>query len=88
MIGGDGTGPEVTAEGVKVLKAVAGLEGIKYELKDFDLGGITLTFDPNTRRLINSLWIDSGQPEWQEESIAGIMPTVAKEERRKPETSI
>jgi 3-isopropylmalate dehydrogenase len=39
VIGGDGTGPEVTAEGVKVLKAVARLEGIKYELKDFDLGG-------------------------------------------------
>ena len=39
VIGGDGTGPEVTAEGVKVLKAVAKLEGIRYELKDFDLGG-------------------------------------------------
>ena len=39
VIGGDGTGPEVAAEGVKVLKAVAKLEGIKYELKDFDLGG-------------------------------------------------
>ena len=39
VIGGDGTGPEVVAEGVKVLKAVADLEGIKYELQDFDLGG-------------------------------------------------
>ena len=39
VIGGDGTGPEVAAEGVKVLKAVAALEGIKLELKDFDLGG-------------------------------------------------
>jgi 3-isopropylmalate dehydrogenase len=39
VLGGDGTGPEVTAEGVKVLKAVASLEGIKYELQDFDLGG-------------------------------------------------
>jgi 3-isopropylmalate dehydrogenase len=39
VIGGDGTGPEVTAEGVKVLQAVAKLEGIRYELKDFDLGG-------------------------------------------------
>lgn len=39
VIGGDGTGPEVAAEGVKVLKAVAALEGIKVELKDFDLGG-------------------------------------------------
>ena len=39
VIGGDGTGPEVAAEGVKVLQAVAKLEGIHYELNDFDLGG-------------------------------------------------
>ena len=39
VIGGDGTGPEVAAEGVKVLKAVAALEDIKVELKDFDFGG-------------------------------------------------
>src|SRR6516162_3026696 len=39
VVGGDGTGPEVTAEAVKVLKAAAALEGMKYELQDFDLGG-------------------------------------------------
>ncbi len=39
VVGGDGTGPEVTVEAVKVFKAVAALEGIRYELKDFDLGG-------------------------------------------------
>lgn len=39
VIGGDGTGPEVAAEGVKVLKAVAKLEGIDVQLKDFDYGG-------------------------------------------------
>ncbi len=39
VVGGDGTGPEVAAEGVKVLKAVAALEGFQVELKDFDLGG-------------------------------------------------
>jgi 3-isopropylmalate dehydrogenase len=39
VIGGDGTGPEVAAEGVKVLKAVAALEGIRLELKHFDFGG-------------------------------------------------
>ena len=39
VIGGDGTGPEVAAEGVKVLKSVAALEGIRLSLKDFDLGG-------------------------------------------------
>jgi 3-isopropylmalate dehydrogenase len=39
VIGGDGTGPEVAAEGVKVFKAVAKLEGIQYEMTEFDWGG-------------------------------------------------
>jgi 3-isopropylmalate dehydrogenase len=39
VIGGDGTGPEVAAEGVKVFRAVAKLEGIKYEMTEFDWGG-------------------------------------------------
>jgi 3-isopropylmalate dehydrogenase len=39
VIGGDGTGPEVAAEGVKVLKAVARLENFSLETKEFDLGG-------------------------------------------------
>ncbi|OHB79517.1 MAG: 3-isopropylmalate dehydrogenase [Planctomycetes bacterium RBG_16_64_12] len=39
VIGGDGTGPEVAAEGVKVLKAVAAREGIQCEFADFDYGG-------------------------------------------------
>jgi 3-isopropylmalate dehydrogenase len=41
VIGGDGTGPEVAAEGVKVLKAVAKLEGFDEDLKltHLDWGG-------------------------------------------------
>lgn len=39
VIGGDGTGPEVVAEGVKVLKAVADLEGFAVETREFDYGG-------------------------------------------------
>lgn len=39
VIGGDGTGPEVVAEGVKVLKAVAKLEEFKVEFTEFDYGG-------------------------------------------------
>ena len=39
VIGGDGTGPEVTAEGLKVLAAVAKRDGISYETTDFDFGG-------------------------------------------------
>jgi 3-isopropylmalate dehydrogenase len=39
VIPGDGTGPEVTVEALKVLAAVAKLEGIDYDLKYFDYGG-------------------------------------------------
>ncbi len=39
MIPGDGTGPEVTAEAVKVLKAAASKFGFKVELTEFDFGG-------------------------------------------------
>ncbi len=39
VIGGDGTGPEVAAEAVKVLKAAADKFGFKVDLTDFDFGG-------------------------------------------------
>ncbi len=39
VLGGDGTGPEVVREGLKVLGAVAALEGFTYETTDYDFGG-------------------------------------------------
>ena len=39
VIPGDGTGPEVTAEAVKVLKAAAAKFDFKVELTEFDFGG-------------------------------------------------
>ena len=39
VIPGDGTGPEVVNEGLKVLKAVAATQSIKYEFVHYDLGG-------------------------------------------------
>ncbi len=39
VIPGDGTGPEVTVEAVKVLKAAAGKFGFKLEREEFDFGG-------------------------------------------------
>jgi 3-isopropylmalate dehydrogenase len=39
VIGGDGTGPEVAAEGVKVLQAVAKQDGLKFDLTHLDWGG-------------------------------------------------
>lgn len=39
VIGGDGTGPEVTREALKVLRAAASSYGFQIETTDFDLGG-------------------------------------------------
>ena len=39
VIGGDGTGPEVAREGVKVLKAAADKFGFKIDFTDYDYGG-------------------------------------------------
>ncbi|UCB57164.1 MAG: 3-isopropylmalate dehydrogenase [Candidatus Omnitrophota bacterium] len=38
VVPGDGTGPEVVREGLKVLKAVSEISGFKYTLKEFDYG--------------------------------------------------
>ena len=39
VIGGDGTGPEVVREGIKVLSAAADKFGFNLEFHDFDFGG-------------------------------------------------
>ena len=39
VVAGDGVGPEVTAEGLEVLSAVARIEGISFRTIVFDLGG-------------------------------------------------
>ncbi len=39
IMGGDGTGPEVLKEGLKVLDAVGRKYGLKYDLVNYDLGG-------------------------------------------------
>jgi 3-isopropylmalate dehydrogenase len=39
VIPGDGTGPEVTVEAIKVLHAVSQLEGFQYETTEYDFGG-------------------------------------------------
>jgi 3-isopropylmalate dehydrogenase len=39
VIPGDGTGPEVIAEGLKVLKKASKVGGFKFETKKFDFGG-------------------------------------------------
>jgi len=39
VIPGDGTGPEVVAEGLKALKAASEINGFKYDLMEYYLGG-------------------------------------------------
>lgn len=39
VIPGDGTGPEVVAEAMKALKAIADTQGLKFNLVYYDLGG-------------------------------------------------
>ena len=39
VIAGDGTGPEVTAEALKVLGTASKIDGFGYETKEFDFGG-------------------------------------------------
>jgi 3-isopropylmalate dehydrogenase len=39
VIPGDGTGPEVVREGIKVLEAAAATVGFKFEFTEFDFGG-------------------------------------------------
>ena len=39
VIGGDGTGPEVIREGVKVLKTLEQKTGFRCEFQDYDFGG-------------------------------------------------
>ncbi len=39
LLGGDGTGPEVLREGVKVLKAVEGSLGLSFDLVPYSVGG-------------------------------------------------
>lgn len=54
VIGGDGTGPEVVAEGLKVLQAVSKKVGFKYELKPFDISGdryLSAGGDPNKQTI-------------------------------------
>ena len=39
VLPGDGTGPEVIREGLKVLDAVSAAEGLKFDYTHYDLGG-------------------------------------------------
>ena len=39
-------------------------------IKDLDFGGLKLNFDPKTRQLLHTLWLDQGEGEWEEINVA------------------
>src|SRR5690242_11290257 len=54
VIGGDGTGPEVVAEGLKALKTVSQKVGFDYSLKQLDISGdryLKAGGDPNRQTI-------------------------------------
>jgi len=40
------------------------------EIHDYDYGGLMLDFDMQTRQLLHSLWLNTGEPEWTKIDIA------------------
>jgi hypothetical protein len=42
VLPGDGIGPEVTAEAVRVLQTVAGIHGYKFEFEEHAIGGVAI----------------------------------------------
>ena len=79
VLAGDGIGPEVTVEGVKVLEAVGRAFGHRVELEYGDVGGISIDKHgtpllPEVRRLAESadavLFGSVGGPKWDDPSAA------------------
>src|ERR687895_2686861 len=42
VLPGDGIGPEVTAEAVRVLQTVAGIHGYRFEFEEHAMGGVAI----------------------------------------------
>ena len=42
ILPGDGIGPEVTAEAVRVLQTIAGIHGLKFEFEEHAIGGVAI----------------------------------------------
>jgi len=75
VLGGDGIGPEVTAEGVKVLQAVGRAFGHRFHMEYGDVGGISIdkhgvALTPQVRGLAGSadavLFGAVGGPKWDD----------------------
>ena len=82
VLPGDGIGPEVTAEGVKVLEVLGSAFGHRFDLKYADVGGISIdkhgsALLPEVRLLVESadavLFGAVGGPNWDDPS-ASVRP--------------
>ena len=86
VIGGDGTGPEVTREAIKVLDVASKRFGIKLNYTDYDLGGdrYRVTRLSGDRFLISQ--VEEGRrvgiPEWAQ--TAGIYARAGRFDHRLP----
>src|ERR1044072_94679 len=45
VLPGDGIGPEVTAEAVRVLQTIAGIHGLRFEFEEHAIGGAAIKKD-------------------------------------------
>jgi len=68
---------------VKALKEITGtltceklIEKIE-QFKNYDLGGITLNFEPLSRQLSSSVWLNTGKKEWERIEVQPIVSSVA-----------
>ena len=82
VLPGDGIGPEVTAEGAKVLEAVGRAFGHRFDLEYADVGGISIdkhgaALLPEVRQLVDSadavLFGAVGGPKW-DDPAASVRP--------------
>ena len=82
VLPGDGIGPEVTAEGAKVLEAVGRAFGHRFDLEYADVGGISIdkhgaALLPEVRQLVESadavLFGAVGGPKW-DDPAASVRP--------------
>ena len=48
-------------------------------LKNIDYKGLKLNFNPENRSIINTMWLDTGKPEWEEFDLAPAKPAAKNE---------
>lgn len=55
------------------------------DIKDYDFKGLKLNFDPHTRQLLHTVWMNTNNDDWPEQEI---VPAEQKDEASQPQTKI